>query len=629
MNNRKDFFSAYPIARALTGQQREAVSCGEGPVLLYAVPGSGKTTVLLSRVAYLTKEKQVPPAKILAITFTVAATRDMRRKYEEFFGKESGKEQPVFCTIHELCRRIVRAYCEIYHREHPPVFPDQKNGVSRELDRLLRAILVQKGIEKNPNEATLEVFRGAISRCKNLMLQKEQMEKVRVVGYPGADFFDVFETYEKQKRERQLYDYDDELVYAYRILNRFSPVLSAFQNRYCYFFLDEAQDTSFIQHRILGLLASRSRNLFLVGDDDQSIYGFRAAYPEEMLLFSSTYPDARVFTLSENFRSSANIVKAAGNFIGQNRVRREKKMMTRNETGDPIRVVRLSVMQKQYERILRLTQEEGGTTAVLYRNHESVLPLLCLFEEKGIEYTIRDANRFSTFFSGSIVRDMMNVLTLALFPQDTECFLACYYKFSYFTREMARSAVAQTQSGRYSSVLEAADAVLRQNGKPSENFRNLFFRISKMTPDKAVFSVREWFDFDAREAEFTGVGAETVAYKMEILSCLASQFQTLRAFVAFSKGEEPHLDAAVPDASVTFSTIHSAKGREFDRVILMDAYDGILPGEEDSEEEERRLFYVAATRAKKQLIFVCCKACEDGTVLPRAGFVEEFIGRKL
>ena len=326
--------------------------------------------------------------------------------------------------------------------------------------------------------------------------------------------------------------------------------------------------------------------MFLVGDDDQSIYGFRAAYPEEMLSFSSTYPDARVFTLSENFRSSANIVKAAGNFIGQNRVRREKKMMTRNETGDPIRVVRLSVMQKQYERILRLTQEEGGTTAVLYRNHESVLPLLCLFEEKGIEYTIRDANRFSTFFSGSIVRDMMNVLTLALFPQDTECFLACYYKFSYFTREMARSAVAQTQSGRYSSVLEAADAVLRQNGKPSENFRNLFFRISKMTPDKAVFSVREWFDFDAREAEFTGVGAETVAYKMEILSCLASQFQTLRAFVAFSKGEEPHLDAAVPDASVTFSTIHSAKGREFDRVILMDAYDGILPGEEDSEEEE-------------------------------------------
>ena len=300
----------------LDPQQDAAVQAADGPVLLLAVPGSGKTTVLVARLGYLRYVRGVPPECILTMTYTVAAARDMRRRFAALFGEQESRLLE-FRTINGVCSRIIRLYERTMGRTAFRLMEDggQKSALLGELFRGLTGEFA--------SESTLKSLETALTYAKNQMLRGEQLEEVKV---EGVDFPAFYRAYGRALRERELMDYDDQMVYALQILRQYPQILQKVQARYSYFCVDEAQDTSKIQHEIIRLLAGRNRNLFLVGDEDQSIYGFRAAFPQALTQFDKGYPDARVLYLEQNYRSTQSIVAAADQFIQRNQNRRPKHM---------------------------------------------------------------------------------------------------------------------------------------------------------------------------------------------------------------------------------------------------------------------------------------------------------------
>ena len=255
-------------------------------------------------------------------------------------------------------------------------------------------------------------------------------------------------------RENQLMDYDDQMVYAYNMLLKIPWLLEYFQNQYPYICVDEAQDTSKIQHAIIALLASRTGNLFMVGDEDQSIYGFRAAYPEALLEFEQHHPGAKVLLMEDNIRSDANIVQAANRFIQNNTLRHEKHMHPSRPKQREIREISVANRKAQYSYLFKVAASCTNQAAVLYRDHECALPLIDLLERNGIPYRMRNVD--ITFFTNRVVMDISNIIKLAADPQNTELFLQVYYKLGTYLRKQDAHKIADISRKQKLSVWEAA-----------------------------------------------------------------------------------------------------------------------------------------------------------------------------
>jgi Superfamily I DNA and RNA helicases len=293
----------------LDGQQEAAVRQTEGPVLLLAVPGSGKTTVLLARIGCLIFCQDADPRSILTMTYTVAATEEMRRRFAGIFGGEIAAALD-FRTINGVCARIIRQYEAQSGRSAFRLITEE--GTSA---RLLREAY-RRCMLPYPAESELEEIKTRIAFCKNGMLTDEE---IRELDRENGNLFPIYDAYRAILRENRLMDYDDQMVYGLAILRRAPEILSAWRRRYRYFCVDEAQDTSKIQHEIIRLLAGESRNLFMVGDEDQTIYGFRAAYPRALTEFRLSWPEGRILLLETNYRSDAQIVDHADRFIQKTR----------------------------------------------------------------------------------------------------------------------------------------------------------------------------------------------------------------------------------------------------------------------------------------------------------------------
>ena len=272
-------------------------------------------------------------------------------------------------------------------------------------------------------ESTVKALQTAITYAKNQMLTREELETVEV---EGVDFPALFQAYDQTLRQRQQMDYDDQMVYARQILLRYPEVLARFQDKYRYLSVDEAQDTSKIQHAILDLLAGKEKNIFLVGDEDQSIYGFRAAYPQALTQFSKRYQGAKVLYLEKNYRSTPQIVETAQNFIQKNRDRYPKHMEAVRPAGLAVESISLANRRAQYSYLMQVAQDCQEETAVLYRDNESALPLIDLLVRKGISYRCRQVD--SAFFTSRVVQDISNIIRFAQDPQSSALFLNIYYK---------------------------------------------------------------------------------------------------------------------------------------------------------------------------------------------------------
>lgn len=588
----------------LDRQQEAAVRQTEGPVLLLAVPGSGKTTALLARVGYLLYGREVPPESILTVTYTVAATADLRRRFAQTFGAEhAGRLE--FRTINGMCARIIRQYEQSCGRQAFRLVSDEGESA-----RLLREAWRACG-RGFPSDAELEDARTRIAYCKNAMLSDEDIRQQE----EGEGLLALFRAYRQLLLDRRLMDYDDQMVYGLKILRSQPGILEVWQRRYRYFHVDEAQDTSRIQRAILRLLAGRCRNLFLVGDEDQSIYGFRAACPQALTDFEKDWPGAAVLYLETNYRSTGAIVAAADGFIRQNPHRRPKRMTTPNASGVPVSRRWVSRRWSQYP-YLADQAAAGGPLAVLYRNHECALPLIDLLEKQGIPYTCRGQK--AGFFTHPTVRDVVDILYFARRQNDGELFLRLYYKFRCgINRELAQRAV-QAGHRQPDKPLFALAAVMLEEEWQLQRLESVYSQLCLLPDDPAPQALERIFvDLCYREYLRTKSADEG---KLDILMALARSNPEQDAFLRRLEELEALVRSGKADeGGVVLSTIHSSKGLEYDRVILMDVADGILPQTPSPVtdagdlqlEEERRLFYVAMTRAKHSLELLSCRSMES------------------
>lgn len=616
----KEFETTFSVK--LNQQQKEAVQSTKGPVLLLAVPGSGKTTVLVTRLGYMIYCKNIPPERILTVTYTVAATKDMSERFAVRFGEDMAKRLE-FRTINGICARIIQYYGRRIGKTPFELVKDEKATTG-----MLIRICQDHGMGY-PTESDLKNVRTLITYIKNMMLNEEELQKleeesdIRIAG--------IYREYCRQMREQKLMDYDDQMLYAYNILRKDPGVLAYFQNRYPYICVDEAQDTSKIQHAIIALLAAGTGNLFMVGDEDQSIYGFRAAYPEALLSFEKKHSGAKVLLMEENFRSNAKIVEAADKFIQKNTLRHEKHMRAAREAGADIREISLKSRKAQYVYLMKAAQEcttgmagmSGSEehrgradasvteTAVLYRDNECAIPLIDLLERKNIPYRMRNADL--SFFTHRTVLDVQNIIRFAMDSKDTELFMQIYYRLKLFFNKKDALRYAQISQEKDMEVLDAALKYGNLEKYQEDNIRNLkrqMVRILNMPGDEAVNQILTYMGYQDYLKKM-GMNAN----KLETVKLIGSRVESPEKLLERLEELRTIIQEKVSDKDCPFilSTMHASKGLEYDTVYLLDVMDGILPEkvlanprtaskeELETYEEERRLFYVGVTRAKNQL----------------------------
>lgn len=616
----KEFETTFSVK--LNQQQKEAVQSTKGPVLLLAVPGSGKTTVLVTRLGYMIYCRNIPPERILTVTYTVAATKDMSERFAVRFGEDMAKRLE-FRTINGICARIIQYYGRRIGKTPFELVKDEKATTG-----MLIRICQDHGMGY-PTESDLKNVRTLLTYIKNMMLNEEELQKleeesdIRIAG--------IYREYCRQMREQKMMDYDDQMLYAYNILRKDPGVLAYFQNRYPYICVDEAQDTSKIQHAIIALLAAGTGNLFMVGDEDQSIYGFRAAYPEALLSFEKKHSGAKVLLMEENFRSNAKIVEAADKFIQKNTLRHEKHMRAAREAGADIREISLKSRKAQYVYLMKAAQEcttgmagmSGSEehrgradasvteTAVLYRDNECAIPLIDLLERKNIPYRMRNADL--SFFTHRTVLDVQNIIRFAMNPKDTELFMQIYYRLKLFFNKKDALRYAQISQEKDMEVLDAALKYGNLEKYQEDNIRNLkrqMVRILNMPGDEAVNQILTYMGYQDYLKKM-GMNAN----KLETVKLIGSRVESPEKLLERLEELRTIIQEKVSDKDCPFilSTMHASKGLEYDTVYLLDVMDGILPEkvlanprtaskeELETYEEERRLFYVGVTRAKNQL----------------------------
>ena len=633
-----EFTSRFPIQ--LNQQQESAVQSVEGPVLLLAVPGSGKTTVLVTRLGYMIFCKGIAPERILTVTYTVAATKDMAERFACRFGAQmAGRLE--FRTINGICARVIQ-YCSWKSgRTAFSLLTDEKRIAA------MLAGIYQRIEHSYPTESDLQNVRTLITFIKNRMLGEEEIRALEKDA--EIQLLRIYKAYNAELREHQLMDYDDQMVYAYTMLQRFPWLREHFQQQYPYICVDEAQDTSKIQHAIIALLASRTENLFMVGDEDQSIYGFRAAYPDALLEFEQHHPGARVLLMEENFRSDASIVRAADRFIQKNTLRHEKHMQPARPKQREIREIPLANRKAQYSYLLKVAEDctaayaadqeqravaadevkeraDGGPAtdalhadrrrslspiAVLYRDHECALPLIDLLERNGVPYKMRNAD--IGFFTNRVVLDICNIIRLAENPLNTELFMQLYYKLGTYLRKQDAQSIADISQLEGLSVWDVALKHGGLNAYTKGKVRAIQTHMRNMLKENAGRAVH-------RIVEYMGYReymerSEIKDTKLDILRILADQEDSPRHLVDRLEKLRQVLKekSSERDCPFILSTIHASKGLEYDSVYLLDVIDGVLPAqipkdlkkaekaELEAYEEERRLFYVGITRAKDQL----------------------------
>jgi len=594
----------------LNKQQREAVQTVDGAILLLAVPGSGKTTVLVTRLGYMVYCRNIEPGSILTMTYTVAATKEMQQRFGSSFGSQYA-DALEFRTINGLSAKIIDYYSRNYGKRQP--FDLQDND--GELSRLVGQIY-QKTNNEYATESTIKDIRTGITYIKNMMLGKEEIDQLDVGVQQMPE---IYQQYCTELKRKGLMDYDDQMSYALTILNSYPAVLDYFQEKYRYICVDESQDTSKIQHAIIHLLAQKYGNIFMVGDEDQSIYGFRAAYPNALMSFEHDYPNAKVLLIEQNYRSTNEIVAAANAFVSKNRFRHEKKIVPTRGTGQQVHVIDAVDRAAQHKYLFAVAQNCLYDTAVLFRNNDSALPLIDMLERNGIPYNCRQFD--GVFFSHRIVSDITDIIHFAYDPHDADAFMRIYYKFgSPLTKKAAAYACEQSKhSGK--PILEELVTFPELSRYAKEGVINLLTLLPMVVESNAVKALQLIWNT-------AGYGQYVIANKLDAgkftTLCLlgekeSSPQELLRRMSELRDIIQNHRNSE--ENRFVLSTIHSSKGLEYESVFLLDVFDGTLPSkavpnpasqdEIKQYEEDRRLYYVGITRAKNELYIFNCRNTES------------------
>ncbi len=610
----------------LNAQQERAAQVVGGATLLLAVPGSGKTTTLVARLGYLALERGVPPESIAAITYTTKAAEDMRRRFASRFRNEDAAGRIRFCTINSLALSI---YADSCAKKGVGTF-ELIDGGSKA--KLLRDVYL-RATGEYATEADCIDLETYISYAKNMMMSEGDVAswKVRMQGFP-----EMYRSYQTYLESNRLIDYDDQLRFAFDALSEDRELREEYRQRYRYWCVDEAQDTSKLQHNLIYRLVGRTGNVFMVGDEDQSIYGFRAAYPKALLNFKYVYRNPFVLMMEINYRSGSEIIDAANGFIGRNKGRFNKRMTSERGPGSIVRAVDVPSRCDQWRAAHELIRGHSGQLAVLYRDNDAAIPLVDRLLREGIPFSLLKGKK--AFFDSHVVTDVRAFFSLSLDPRDTEAFKRIYYRASCYIRRNDAEWACKKARRNGPDILDALVAQMdgyrpkRRKATDTRNakrFRRLIQDLSNKTPVEAIDSLIRGGYGDYLDENSISTS------RIDILRAIAEQEETIQGFLSrldyLSEtfgGQITHKEAT----SLTLSSTHSAKGLEFDSVLIFDAVDGIFPSSTrnpfatskdnaDDYQEERRLFYVAMTRARNELILM--RVLDEAT-----SFIDEVIPRK-
>lgn len=613
-----------PLIIGMNDKQAEAVQTTDGPLLIMAGAGSGKTRALTHRIAYLIDEKYVNPWNILAITFTNKAAREMR---ERAIALNPATQDTLIATFHSMCVRILRREADYigYNRNFTIVDPGEQRT-------LMKRIIKQLNLDtKKWNERSIL---GTISNAKNDLLDEIAYEKQAGDMYTQV-IAKCYKAYQEELRRSEAMDFDDLIMMTLRLFDQNKDVLAYYQQRYQYIHVDEYQDTNHAQYQLVKLLASRFKNICVVGDADQSIYGWRGADMQNILDFEKDYPQAKVVLLEENYRSTKKILQAANNVINHNKNRRPKKLWTQNDEGEQIVYHRANNEQEEAvfvaSTIDNIVREQGKNFkdfAVLYRTNAQSRTIEEALLKSNIPYTMVGGTKF---YSRKEIRDVIAYLNILANTSDNISFERIVNEPK---RGVGPGTLEKIRSFAYEqnmSLLDASSNVMMSplKGKAAQavwDLANLILTLRSKLDSLTVTEITE------NLLDKTGY-----LEALQVQNTLESQarIENIEEFLSVTKNfdDNPEItvegetgldrlsrflndlaliadtdDSATETAEVTLMTLHAAKGLEFPVVFLIGMEEGVFPlsraiEDADELEEERRLAYVGITRAE-QILFL-------------------------
>lgn len=576
--------------------QLKAVKHKTGPMLVIAGPGSGKTTVLTARIRNLIEEYSVNPANILVITFTKAAANEMKSRFNNMMGRSTNV---TFGTFHAVFFMILRA---AYNYSVDSIIKEDVR------QNIIKQAIERSRLEPDDLNEMVSNITGEISRVKT--------ETIDINAYysascPEEEFRDIYKYYVKTLKKMGLIDFDDMLLYCHELLTTRRDILAKWQQKYQYILIDEFQDINKIQYDIIKLLAKPQDNLFIVGDDDQSIYGFRGSKPEIMLNFDKDYPDTDKVILDTNYRSTGNIVSAAGKVIAHNKVRFAKNINTVNDPGDKVDIVEFNTQAEEYEKIIDNIRKEsasGGNysdNAVLFRTNSTAAGFVRKLVEYSVPFVTRDG--VPNVFEHWIARDVITYMNIAMGSRKRSDFLQIINRPKrYIGRDYLTD--AEISFDNLEKYYEDKNWMIER----VDRLKYDILAMASMSPYAMINYLRKGVGYDGYLDEYAQSHNMQVRELYDVMDELmesARNFKTFNEWFAYidEYGTKLRESYAAMDKqnAVILTTMHSSKGLEYPVVYIIDANEEITPHKKavfvPEIEEERRMFYVAMTRAKRRL----------------------------
>lgn len=589
--------------------QKRAIAHLSGPMMVLAGPGSGKTSVIVERTAYMTGEGKIPPSSVLVVTFSRAAAAEMKERFLAFTGQKT--TQVTFGTFHGVFYGILK---QAYGLTAANILSEEeKYGILKELILTYGGELAEEG--DFPEEISKE-----ISLVKG---NRISLEHYYSSCCPDEVFRQIYQGYLSACRSRRKLDFDDMLLYCYELFDKRKDILGAWQRKFQYILVDEFQDINLLQYDIVRLLAKPQDNLFIVGDDDQSIYHFRGAKPEIMLNFTKDYPDAEQVILNVNYRCSGKILSSAMQVIGHNKTRFFKELSTPNPEGEPVRICEYENPREEYLAVagaLRDRMERGEDlrdTAVLLRTNQEAEGLVSALMERQVPFTMKE--KLPNIFHHWICRNMLAYMHFAAGENTRKNFLEIMNRPNRYLSRDALASDRKISFDRLRQFYNDKDWMCDRITTLETHLRIL----KGLAPYAALNFIRKGMGYEEylqEYAQYRKIKPEELTEILDRLQESARGADSLKEWEDYIEDYTRRLEEQASrqekeKEGVLISTLHGVKGLEYEEVYILNVNEGSIPYKkavlQPAVEEERRLFYVGMTRAKKRLALCCVKRQYD------------------
>ncbi len=584
--------------------QKRAIAHLSGPMMVLAGPGSGKTSVIVERTAYMINEGGIPAASILVVTFSRAAAREMKERFLNFTGQE--RTAVTFGTFHGVFYGILK---QAYGLSAANILSEEEKF------EILKEMTLQYGGELGEEGDFWEEVAKEISVVKGSRIS---LEHYYSSCCPDEVFRQIYSGYQTACRTRRKLDFDDMLLYCFELFEKRKDILGAWQKKFRYILVDEFQDINQLQFDIVRLLAKPEDNLFIVGDDDQSIYHFRGARPEIMLNFTKSYPGAKTVLLDVNYRCSASILRTAMQVVDCNQKRFRKKLSTPNEEGIPVACMEFDNPREEYIEIVRTLKErfEKGEkledTAILLRTNQEAEGLVGALMEYQVPFTMKE--QLPNLFRHWITRNLLAYLHMAAGDRSRKAFLEVMNRPN---RYISRDALTETEISfsKLKEYYKDKDWMCDRITTLETHLRIL----GSLPPYAAINFIRKGMNYEEYLQEYAQYRKMKPEELVEVLDRVMESAKGMKNLKEWEEYIEDYTDKLREQAKkqeikhegAVISTLHASKGLEYENVYILNVNEGSIPYKkavlDEALEEERRLFYVGMTRAKKRLVLCYVK----------------------